>query len=73
VPRNVTVAGRRTSVRLHSEMWDALREIADRERKSMSELVTGARHRYSTSSLTTAIRIFIVNYFRQAARTREPV
>jgi predicted DNA-binding ribbon-helix-helix protein len=65
--RNVMISGRRTSVRLEPQMWDALQEIARRERRSINEvasLIDAQRH---GSSLTAAIRVFIVSYFRAAA------
>jgi predicted DNA-binding ribbon-helix-helix protein len=67
VARNVTVAGRRTSVRLEPSMWEALREISRRESKSVNELVTEIDQRRAASSLTGAIRVFLLGYFRDAA------
>jgi predicted DNA-binding ribbon-helix-helix protein len=67
VSRNVSVAGRRTSIRLEPAMWEAFHEIVVREGQSISALVTlidGARN---SSSLTSAIRVHIVSYFRAAA------
>jgi predicted DNA-binding ribbon-helix-helix protein len=67
VIRNVVVAGRRTSVRLEPAMWEALREIARRRRLSLHALVTEiSRHRHA-SSLTAAIRVYIVDFYRSAA------
>ena len=67
VNHNVTVGGRRTSLRLEPAMWDALEEICQREKMTEHELcgmVDGCRH---ASSLTAAVRVFIVTYFRAAA------
>lgn len=64
---NVIVAGRRTSVRLEPVMWDALQDIARRERISVHDLVTDIDRHRSESSLTAAIRVFIVNFYRRAA------
>jgi predicted DNA-binding ribbon-helix-helix protein len=68
VPRNVVVAGRRTSVRLEPVMWQALREIAARERCSVNDLVTGIDRRRADSGLTAAIRAYIVAYYRDVVR-----
>ncbi|WP_375593889.1 ribbon-helix-helix domain-containing protein [Algihabitans albus] len=65
--RNVTVDGRRTSLRLERLMWDALGEIAEREQLSANALVTRIAERRAASSLTAAVRVFIVSYFRAAA------
>ena len=40
VSGNVTVSGRRTSIRLEPQMWGALREICAREGKTTHALVT---------------------------------
>ena len=65
--RNVTVNGRRTSLRLERLMWEALGEIVRREDTSSNELVTRIAERRAASSLTAAVRVFIVSYFRAAA------
>ena len=64
---NVTVAGRRTSIRLKPAMWQALREISAREGKTMHTLATEIERARAQSSLTAAIRVFLLDYFRAAA------
>jgi len=70
VNRNVTVLGRRTSVRLEQPMWDALEEMCRRERKVLNQLVTEIEHSRRESSLTAAIRVTIMLYFKTAATER---
>ncbi len=66
--RNVTVAGRRTSIRLEPDMWHALAEICERENVSLHQVCTRvASGRLCLSSLTAAVRVFILNYYRFAA------
>jgi predicted DNA-binding ribbon-helix-helix protein len=67
VNRNVTVAGRRTSMRLEPAMWEALQQICTREAKTLNELVTEIDRQRSESSLTAAIRVYLLRYFRAAA------
>ena len=67
INRNVTIGRRRTSLRLEPAMWDALGEICRREETSQHELCAMIDERRRASSLTAAIRVFIVNYFRAAA------
>lgn len=67
VPRNVTVGGKRTSVRLEPETWDALHEIARREAVSVHDVCTIVSQRRTRSSLTAALRVFVLGYFRAAA------
>lgn len=71
VSRNITVSGRRTSVRLEPEMWRALKEISARENCSIHELCSLISFRKNKrTSLTAAIRVFLMLYFR-AATTEE--
>ncbi|MFD2206890.1 ribbon-helix-helix domain-containing protein [Kiloniella antarctica] len=67
VNRNITLKGRRTSLRLEPDMWDALFEICIREDCHISNLCTTIDDAKAGSSLTAAIRVFILIYFRNAA------
>jgi predicted DNA-binding ribbon-helix-helix protein len=67
VTHNVVVAGRRTSVRLEPVMWDALQDIARRQRATVHSLVTEIDRERTASSLTAAIRVYIVDFYRAAA------
>ena len=67
VIHNVVVAGHRTSVRLEPLMWDALRDIAHQLRLTTHDLVTEIDRERTASSLTAAIRVFIVDFYRAAA------
>ncbi len=68
VSRNVVVSGRRTSIRLEPEMWDGLREICLRERANIHQICTTVSlQKLEDTSLTAAIRVFVMRYFRLAA------
>ncbi len=68
ISRNVTIFGRRTSVRLEPDMWIALKDISNREECSVHEVCALVSIRKGrTTSLTAAIRVFIMLYFRSAA------
>jgi len=64
VSRNVVVSGRRTSMRLEANLWDALGEIAHRERCSVNELCSRVDARRGRMSLTAAVRASLVQYYR---------
>lgn len=71
--RNVSVQGRRTSMRLEQPFWDALEDILRREDTSMNSLVS----RIWTASpddvnLSGAIRVFVLGYFWALANGRRP-
>jgi predicted DNA-binding ribbon-helix-helix protein len=65
--RNIVVGGRRTSVRLEADMWQALCDIARRHQASVNEICTLVSQRRGGSSLTAALRAFALRYFRIAA------
>ncbi len=67
INRNVTVAGRRTSIRLEPDMWEALHQVCRREDKALNEVVTEIDRQRVASSLTAAIRVYLLAYFRAAA------
>jgi len=68
ISRNITVLGRRTSVRLEPEMWSSIREIAKREKCKIHDLCSLVYIRKNAeTSLTAAIRVFIMLYYRAAA------
>jgi predicted DNA-binding ribbon-helix-helix protein len=48
-------------------MWDALHDIARRRRVTMHDLVTDIDRERTASSLTAAIRVYIVDFYRDAA------
>jgi|SRR5579863_250302 len=72
VIHNVVVGGHRTSVRLEPVMWDALQDIAHRVGATMHDLVTGIDRERTASSLTAAIRVYIVDFYRAAALPAGP-
>jgi predicted DNA-binding ribbon-helix-helix protein len=72
VIHNVVVGGHRTSVRLEPVMWDALHDIARRLRVTTHDLVTDIDRVRTASSLTAAIRVYIVDFYRAAALPAGP-
>jgi predicted DNA-binding ribbon-helix-helix protein len=65
--RNVTIAGRRTSLRLEEDMWAALTEICEREDVTLHALCSEIDKRRGGGSRTSTVRSFIVGYYRDAA------
>ncbi len=69
--KNITLSGKRTSIRLEPEMWAALRDIAVREACSIHDLCTlVSMRKKANTSLTAAMRVFIMLYFK-ASSTEE--
>ena len=65
---NIQVGDRRTSVRLSPVVADAVEKIAARERCELDELYTYIdRKKEKGVSMATAIRVFVMLYYRDAA------
>nr|WP_169400833.1 MULTISPECIES: ribbon-helix-helix domain-containing protein [Thalassobaculum] len=69
--RNVTLGSRRTSVSLEEQVWDGLTEICRREEVGLDELCTAVEIRRVDSSMSSALRVFLLTYFRHAAELLE--
>ena len=67
---NLVISGHRTTVRLEDEMWAALKDVAERKGYSVHDLASRIFHRRKKSgqSLTSAIRVYLMLYYRNAAR-----
>ena len=71
ISKNVLIDGHRTSMRLEPAIWDALSQIAAREKLTVHNICSIVnRHRVNTS-LTSATRVFILGYFRILAENLE--
>ena len=62
VTRNVVIAGRRTSIRLEPELWDALRAVSRMEGKTINQLCTTIARCQHAGGFTSAVRVYIVRY-----------
>ena len=67
VNRNVTSTNGRTSMRLEPELWAALEEICHRESMTLADLVKSIERRGHPGGRTSAVRVFVLTYFRNAA------
>jgi predicted DNA-binding ribbon-helix-helix protein len=69
VKRSFTIAGHRTSISLESAFWDALKAAALEQRLPVARLVAridAARSRSGSSGLSSAVRVWILQHYRQA-------
>jgi len=67
VNRNVIAGRGRTSMRLEPELWEALHEICQRERIGLGELVRRIEQAGHAGGRTSAVRVYALGYFREAA------
>lgn len=71
VTKNVTISGRRTSIRLEPEMWRALEMLCRREGVSLHQFCSRVDSARGETGLTSAIRAEIVTYFLAALERAE--
>ena len=68
VNHNIVIDGRRTSVRLEPQMWDALNEIAWREGRKVHDICSEVDADRVQSTFSASLRVYILSYFRSAAK-----
>lgn len=64
VKRSIVIAGHKTSVSLEDAFWTALKEIAGLRDMTLSDLVASIDTDRRHGNLSSAIRIFILDYYR---------
>jgi predicted DNA-binding ribbon-helix-helix protein len=73
--RSVVLAGHRTSISLEAEFWQALREVAGARLVSVNALVAAvdaARGPAGPTNLSSALRVFILDCFRNGELPLRP-
>ena len=64
VKRSIVIDGHKTSVSLEDAFWDGLKNIAHAQRVTLSELVAKIDGTRTESNLSSAIRQFVLDHFR---------
>lgn len=67
VKRSIVIAGHKTSVSLESAFWQALKDIAVARRATLSDLVAAIDQERRHGNLSSAIRLFVLEYFQARA------
>jgi predicted DNA-binding ribbon-helix-helix protein len=67
VKRSIVVAGHRTSVSLEQAFWNGMKEISALRNMTLSELVGEIDRNRQRGSLSSAIRLFVLDYFKNRA------
>jgi predicted DNA-binding ribbon-helix-helix protein len=70
IKRSIVINGRKTSVSLENEFWEALREIARSEKIALSTLVEQINQHRDNINLSSAIRVFVFNHFRPLSKRK---
>jgi predicted DNA-binding ribbon-helix-helix protein len=65
--RSIVVAGHKTSVSLEEAFWNGMKEISGERNVTLSELVGEVDTKRQQGNLSSAIRLFVLDYFKTRA------
>jgi predicted DNA-binding ribbon-helix-helix protein len=70
--RSIVVAGHKTSVSLEDAFWSGLKDIAGRRLMTLSGLVTAIDKERQHTNLSSALRLFVLDFYRSQVSDMEP-
>ena len=70
VKRSIVIAGHKTSVSLEDAFWTCLKEIAGSRDITLSDLVASIDTDRRVGNLSSAIRLFVLDYYRTQSGPR---
>ena len=70
--RSTVVNGHKTSVSLEDEFWSALKVIAGKRLMNLSDLVTAIDGQRQHGNLSSAIRLFVLDFYRSKVSDIRP-
>jgi predicted DNA-binding ribbon-helix-helix protein len=72
VKRSIVIAGHKTSVSLEDAFWKGLKEIAGGRDVTLSDLVSTIDSDRRHGNLSSAIRLFVLDYYRAQIPGHQP-
>jgi predicted DNA-binding ribbon-helix-helix protein len=72
IKRSVIIAGHKTSVSLEDAFWSALKQIASGCDRTLSEMVATIDTGRANGNLSSAIRLFVLDRYRNMRGRRAP-
>ena len=69
VKHSFTIAGHRTSISLEQAFWSALRSAAAAEQRSVASLVEEIDKGRGEAGLSSAVRVWVLDYVRATPQT----
>jgi predicted DNA-binding ribbon-helix-helix protein len=72
VKHSVIIRGHKTSVSLERAFWNALKDIADQRGVTMAYLVSTIDADRKHANLSSAIRLFVLDFYRNTLTAAEP-
>jgi predicted DNA-binding ribbon-helix-helix protein len=72
IKRSIMFGGRKTSISLEDDFWNALRDIARQRQETLSHLIASINANRQSANLSSVIRLFVLrHYIDQFARQHE--
>jgi len=71
VKRSIVIREHKTSVSLEDEFWNALKVIAGKRVTTLSNLVTAIDGQRQHGNLSSAIRLFVLDFYRSRVSNAE--
>ena len=68
VKRSVSLGGHKTSISLEDAFWNGLKEIYRQQDMTLIDLVGEIDSNRQQGNLSSAIRLFVLDYFRTRAK-----
>jgi len=68
VKRSIVIGRRKTSVSLEDQFWTSLKEIASIRQTTCSDLVAKIHAQRQSANLSSAIRQFVLQFYREPDR-----
>src|SRR6516225_3551165 len=70
ISRSININGHKTSVSLEDAFWSALKDIAHERGETLSHLVGSIDAKHQFCNLSSAIRLFVLEYYRDQLERR---
>jgi predicted DNA-binding ribbon-helix-helix protein len=71
IKRSIVIAGHKTSVSLEDAFWKGLKEIAEDRDMTLSDLVSSIDTDRRHGNLSSAIRLFVLDHYRNTPPVQE--
>ena len=70
ISRSININGHKTSISLEEAFWSALKDIAHERGETLSHLVGSIDAKHEFGNLSSAIRLFVLEYYRDQHERR---
>jgi predicted DNA-binding ribbon-helix-helix protein len=71
IKRSIELRGHKTSVSLEDEFWTSLRQVANAQGVSLPTLLLGIDDARDGANLSSAIRVHVLNFYRNRVNAEE--